>query len=494
MMNNKSKKAIFSILLVAMMICTILPTTLAYNNENKIQNIKNFNVQHIWYVDDDRDPGWYDNNHLRTISEAILKAIDGDKIIVYMGYYKENIVINKMLEVTGSGADTSPPGVEGVDNTIIDGDYKDHTVKITANGVQISGFKIINSGTDKSGIYALHCHYNSIFLNILTQNSIGITLSDSNGNIITDNKICYNKNHGLWLYQSHMNDIRVNELFENSLDGLKIDFTATYNTVNANEAYNNQENGILINAASRSNSVVSNKLEGNSVGVKCIGTSDNNQYYYNDFKDNDQNALDTSKDIWTSDFEEGNHWSDFDEPSEGAYDNNSDGIVDKSYLVPGGENEDYFPLVTDGRPNPPQIECLNPDDDDKLYINKVYNFRVWTPEYINEYDEVSYTIYWEDGTKNETDFVNPKDGTVVTHTYTVEKRVQISARASVKVIGEIRDRVSDESNKITYQVPKNKEKPIFNNLNYFLKNLLSNDNIITFIRLLEKNQQRLISN
>ena len=491
MINYKSKKAIFSILLVAMMICTILPTTLAYNNDNKIQNIKIVNVPNIWYVDDDRNPGWYDNNHLRTISEAILKASDGDRIIVYMGYYKENIDINKMLNITGYGADTSPPGVEGINNTIIDGDYKDHTVKITGNGVQISGFKIINSGKDKSGIYALHSHYNSILLNNLTQNSIGVTLSDSNGNIIRYNTICYNENHGLWLYQSHMNDIAVNEMFNNSLDGVKIDFTATYNTLNGNEAHDNKENGILINAASRSNNVISNKLERNAVGVKCIGTSDNNIYYYNDFNENDQNALDTSKDIWSSDFGEGNHWSDFDEPSEGAFDNNSDGIIDTSYLVPGGENEDYFPLVNDGRPNTPQISC---DTENPIEINEAYDFHIWTPESDNEYPEVTYVIFWGDGTHDTTDLTNPQDGIDIKHTYTVKNTVTATAVARVDIPGELEKRYSEISPELKLIVPKNNAKPIFNNLNYFLKNLLFNDNIVTFIRLLEKNHHRLISN
>ncbi|RLE39908.1 hypothetical protein DRZ77_03375, partial [Candidatus Woesearchaeota archaeon] len=42
---------------------------------------------------------------------------------------------------------------------------------------------------------------------------------------------------------------------------------------------------------------------------------------------------------------EGNYWSDFDEPSEGAYDNNSDGIVDSPYYIPGGSNVDRYPLM-----------------------------------------------------------------------------------------------------------------------------------------------------
>ena len=43
--------------------------------------------------------------------------------------------------------------------------------------------------------------------------------------------------------------------------------------------------------------------------------------------------------------QEGNYWDDFDELSEGAWDNNSDGIVDSLYTILGGSNQDLYPLM-----------------------------------------------------------------------------------------------------------------------------------------------------
>jgi hypothetical protein len=43
--------------------------------------------------------------------------------------------------------------------------------------------------------------------------------------------------------------------------------------------------------------------------------------------------------------QKGNYWSDFDSPAEGAYDNDSDGIVDTPYNIPCGTGVDEYPLI-----------------------------------------------------------------------------------------------------------------------------------------------------
>jgi len=45
--------------------------------------------------------------------------------------------------------------------------------------------------------------------------------------------------------------------------------------------------------------------------------------------------------IW---IRKGNYWDTFDEQSEGAYDNNNDGIIDAPYEIPGG-SKDLYPLI-----------------------------------------------------------------------------------------------------------------------------------------------------
>ena len=72
----------------------------------------------------------------KTIQSAVNVANPGDTIFVYPGTYTEKVTINKALTVTGSGAQ----------NTLIAGDENGDVVKITANGVEMSGFTVTGTG------------------------------------------------------------------------------------------------------------------------------------------------------------------------------------------------------------------------------------------------------------------------------------------------------------------------------------------------------------
>ncbi len=63
------------------------------------------------YVDDDAGQSWYDESHVRTIQEGINNASSSDTIYVYPGFYEENVIVNKKVDLIG----------EDKNNTIIDG-------------------------------------------------------------------------------------------------------------------------------------------------------------------------------------------------------------------------------------------------------------------------------------------------------------------------------------------------------------------------------------
>lgn len=127
-------------------------------------------------------------------------------------------------------------------------------------------------------------------------------------------------------------------------------------------------------ASSRSNVVCSNEFKNNSTyGVyaeeywaKC------NTFYHNNFVDNASNALDRYYNYWDNSYiGEGNYWSDFDEPSEGAFDDDGDGIVDSSYLVPPGNNEDNYPLISPWDITELTLVCGDCNDDGTVHLEDV---------------------------------------------------------------------------------------------------------------------------
>jgi parallel beta-helix repeat protein len=75
------------------------------------------------------------------IQEAISNANSGDTIFVRNGTYYENVVVNKPLNLKG----------ESRENTTIDWEGGEHTVEVTANYVNISGFGIQRSTSQLIG-------------------------------------------------------------------------------------------------------------------------------------------------------------------------------------------------------------------------------------------------------------------------------------------------------------------------------------------------------
>jgi PKD repeat protein len=73
---------------------------------------------------------------------------------------------------------------------------------------------------------------------------------------------------------------------------------------------------------------------------------ENNTFYNNSFLSSSEKVWDERDNIWyNSILSRGNYWACYDEPSEDAYDSNSDGIIDKPYDIPGGDNQDMHPLA-----------------------------------------------------------------------------------------------------------------------------------------------------
>jgi parallel beta-helix repeat protein len=139
-----------------------------------------------------------------TIQAAIDAASSGYIINVSSGTYFEHLVIDKPLKLIGEDKNT----------TLINGSGSGSCVHITADNVEISGFTIKNG---VRGIYLESSNGSIMDNNMISDHCVGISLSDSNNNLITHNSlhnnVCYIS--GIQLSSSHNNVIRDNDLVEN---------------------------------------------------------------------------------------------------------------------------------------------------------------------------------------------------------------------------------------------------------------------------------------
>jgi parallel beta-helix repeat protein len=110
------------------------------------------------------------------------------------------------------------------------------------------------------------------------------------------------------------------------------------NILAGNNASYNDGYGICIDLVSINNRLTNNTASYNEDGI-CLSSSNNILYHNNLIDNTDHNAHDQCTNQWDSG-SEGNYYSDYT-----GTDNDTDGIGDTPYPIPGDDSVDRYPLM-----------------------------------------------------------------------------------------------------------------------------------------------------
>jgi len=245
------------------------------------------------------------------IQTAINSASSGDIIFVFGGTYYEKLDITKDMTIIGENEDT----------TFIDGGSNGHV--INAHGIADSEIQVS-------------------LLHLTIRNAGGggfdcVTFSYVINGEISNNKIL-NSQEGEGISIDHCSAVTIhaNTIINNKIAGISLT-ASVLNIIQENLIQNNQK-GIHLASFSSSNQIIHNTIRDNTVYGVYVIQSSSNSFSGNDFTANNQNAQDASTNLWSIDYQ-GNYWDDYNN-----YDNDSDGIGDVPYTIPGGSNLDNYPL------------------------------------------------------------------------------------------------------------------------------------------------------
>jgi PKD repeat protein len=267
--------------------------------------------------------------------------------------------------------------------------------------------------------------FNNLISNHVSENKYGIIIfSNSNKNIITENTIDNNTNSGILIY-SDFNYLAKNNIYCNS-NGIDMSITdSDSNSFTENNIVNNTIG--IKQSRGQENVFVGNNISDNENGVNITLSSseaNNNSFHHNNFFNNTQNAYDECNNYWDNG-SIGNYWDDYT-----GEDNDSNGIGDTPHDIPGGENQDGYPLmnmciIQGEKPEKPMKP--NGPTNGHIYESYTYNSSATDPDG----DKIYYLWDWGDNSDNE--WIGPNtSGCNVSLSYSWSEQGYYKVRIKVK--------------------------------------------------------------
>lgn len=195
-----------------------------------------------------------------SIQDAVNNTSSGDVVIVEPGNYTGSIMVS--TENLTIRSDSGNP-----EDTIVTANNPGTNVfHIRADNTTVSGFKVRSAPySQATGVYLTGCSYCDINNNDFSENYLGLYLSNSKNNTISDNKMNLSGKYGIQLMHSEGNILSNNSVDSNH-HGFVLENNCSYNNLTGNVVGSNLGFGFyLINSSN--NNLNNNTISRNDMGI-----------------------------------------------------------------------------------------------------------------------------------------------------------------------------------------------------------------------------------
>lgn len=203
---------------------------------------------------------------IKTLRQATILAKNGDTVLLEKGTYREgNIVIDKAIHLIG------------LNEPVLDGEYKNEILTITGKGIGIKGIHFVNAGyssmNDFAALKVIDATNILIENNIVTNASFGIHISNSTKSIVRNNTIIgtskseHLSGNGIHFWKCSNMVVEANTI-RGHRDGIYFEFV-TESTIKSNRSQNNIRYGLHF-MFSHNDAYLNNTFENNGAGVAVM--------------------------------------------------------------------------------------------------------------------------------------------------------------------------------------------------------------------------------
>ena len=228
----------------------------------------------------------------KTIQKAINCAVAGDTILVAMGTYNENVMINKALTLLGANAGVDARNPRGAES-IVNGGGVSAPIGMSASGSVVDGFKLVAGQNGLgAGVWIGGVTNTQVLNNVMTDNTIGLAIISACPCMVRHNLFTANNRTGAAggkaLYVENTNGLTFdgNTIVSHTND-IPIVFASTpptslhYNvTFSGNTIYGNTYNGAYFLSVN-TGTLYANNFVGN--GLYFVGGNHNITVTTNNF-------------------------------------------------------------------------------------------------------------------------------------------------------------------------------------------------------------------